>query len=171
MEKDNSLEVTRIVQRGIGKRELRYGLMRILRVFLGWPTWVLGFAIMTFGFAMAGFTILSADGMPGGITNADYIRCALLVALGFFGIVVIMTGLSMAVPYQFDTFMPGVESERKCMSCGYSLSPRQVFPTCGGCGSWLPLDTPTYFGRCISKMATVINVVVMVATAFLLMAK
>ena len=167
MEKANDIALIEIVQRGIGKRELRYGSMRVLRIFFGWPSWLIGMIAIAFGAMMAGLALIR----PERIAAVDAWHALLWAGLAMLGVTLVMVALAIAVPYQFDTDMPGVESERKCLHCGYSLEPGKMFPRCGGCGSWFPMDGLTYIGRIMSRFATAINVIIMVATGIILLAK
>jgi hypothetical protein len=108
---------------------------------------------------------------PEHVVLADVLRSGAWALLGLAGVGLMIVGLSISVPYQFETFMPGSESERMCLHCGHPLPPAQVFSKCEGCGSWFPLDAKTYIGRSISRVVTVTNVLVMLAIGVLLVAK
>jgi hypothetical protein len=167
MEDNNEAVLREIVQRGIGSRELKYGIMRVMRIFFGWPAWTLGMGGITAGALMAGLALVE----PEHVVLADVLRSGAWALLGLAGAGLMVAGLSMAVPYQFETFMPGSESERVCLHCGHPLPPAQIFSRCEGCGSWFPLDAKTYIGRSISRLATVINVLIMLVIGVFLVAK
>lgn len=142
----------------IVKTEVRYTIMRLLRL-PGWIIWLVGFAC--FGL-----------GLGHGIYIAG--NSSLLLALPWFllmplGLGLIVVGLSMYVPHQFES-VPSESKMAKCFKCGGDLSDIEALhPKCKNCKTDYPLGFTVYLARVVGKMVTLIHVLLMLVFAVLVL--
>ena len=144
-------------QRKIASAELRYGTMRIMRSFLGWPIWAASFFGICAGAVIMAINIsrLAVDPIP----------WPWGLALFFVSATCLGWALSMIEPYIYNTTMPGSDGSVKCLRCGTVLTSSSALATCDHCGSWFPIFFRARIARAISLVATIVNILI-VATGF-----